>query len=106
MQTPKPDFTELAARIREARASGQAAADACPNDGGSANLDHVVLTGLGRVREATLRKFGIDAYRSRSGFHLSESFGGQGNRRYVGVQAMYKSLREAGVPCFIYYQVD
>jgi hypothetical protein len=33
-------------------------------------------------------------------------FAGIGNRRYVGVQAMYRSLKDQGVDCYVYYQLD
>lgn len=100
-------YRELASKIAAAKVAGEAAAKAAPNDGGSANLDHVVLTGLKGVREASLRKAGINARRGRPGsFHLSTDFGGQGQRNYVGVQAMYRSLSEAGVPCHVHYQID
>lgn len=100
------NYYDLAEKVQAARFAGQAAADAEPDDGGSANLDHVVLTDLKGVREATLRVHGIAAYKGRDGFHLSDNFGGQGNRRYAGVQAMWRSLRDAGVPCHVHYQMD
>lgn len=103
---PKTDLTKLSATIKTAIAAGQAAADAQPDDGGSANLDRVVLYANG-VREATMHKAGIDGYKGRHGwFHLSAPFNGQGNRRYAGVQAMHAFLVREGVPCFVYYQVD
>ena len=44
-----PDLNEIARHCREAIAAGHAAADAQADDGGSANLDHVVLTELAKV---------------------------------------------------------
>ena len=102
----KPDLIDLAAKVAVAIRAGHAAAEAEPHDGGSANLDHVVLTDLRGVREASLRKAGIPATKGRDGFHFALSFGGQGNRRYAGVQAMCRALRDAGVSCHVHYLID
>lgn len=101
------DLTELAAKVRRATAAGMDAAHAQPTDGGSANLDHVCIKGLKGVREATLRNAGIPAWKGRPGtFHLETPFPGQGDRRYVGVQAMCKALKAEGVDCYVHYQID
>jgi hypothetical protein len=101
---------DLAFAVRKAIAVGTVAAEARPDDAGTANLDHVYLYGLKRVRLETLTKAGIDCSKWRSGeageFHLRHPFGGQGNRNYAGVQAMYKSLIADGVKCSVYYQTD
>jgi hypothetical protein len=101
---------DLAFAVKKAIDAGTAAADAAPDDAGTANLDHVYLYGLKRVRLATLQSAGIDCSKWRSGeageFHLRHPFGGQGNRNYAGVQAMYKSLIADGVKCSVYYQTD
>lgn len=103
----KHDLQELSAKVKRATAAGMTAAEACPDDGGSANLDHVCLYGLKGVREASLRKAGINGYRgSRGTFHLYAPFPGQGNRRYAGVQAMHQSLANDGVACYVFYQLD
>lgn len=99
-------YDDLAAKVHAAIEAGQKAAAASPDDGGSANLDHLVLTDLPRVRESSLRAAGIDCWKHGSGFHLSAPFDGQGNRRYLGVQAMYQALKAADVPCYIHYQLD
>ena len=99
-------YAELSAKVAAAIVAGQQAAEAEASDGGSANLDHVVLTGLRGVREDSLRKAGISAHKGRWGFHLSAPFNGQGQRRYAGVQAMAKHLQDAGVECHVFYQLD
>ncbi len=103
----KPNLYDLAEKVRRAVAAGIAASDAEPNDGGSANLDHVYVYGLKGVREASMRKVGIGCYKGRpGGFHLDAPFGGQGNKRYAGVQAMYEALKAEGVECYVHYQLD
>ena len=97
----------LAASVAKAIETGQAAAEAQPDDGGTANLDHVYLYGLKRMKAETLKAAGIDCTKWAPGeFHLRTPFAGQGNRRYAGVQAMYKSLIADGVQCSVYYQMD
>jgi len=102
------DLKELASKINVAITIGQMAAEAQPNDGGSANLDHVVVYGLKGVRESAMEKAGINCHKGRYAgeFHLTAPFSGQGNRRYAGVQAMCKSLKDAGVDCYVYYMMD
>jgi hypothetical protein len=107
----KDQLPALAAAVARAIDAGKAAAEAAPDDGGSANLDRVYVR-VGLLRESTLDKAGIagwmqaaTTYHSRA-FHLSAPFAGQGNRRYAGVQAMYKSLKAEGVECGVWYQMD
>jgi hypothetical protein len=104
------DLKTLAAHCVAAIATGTAAAEAQINDGGSANLDHVVLTGLERVRLASMESAGVPVtykdHRFPGWFHLSAPFPGIGQRNYAGVQAMAKHLQDAGVPCHIHYQMD
>lgn len=101
-------LADLAEAVRGAIAAGKAAADASPDDGGSANLDHVVLYGLRGVRETSLRNAGVDASKGRHAgeFTLPTPFGGQGNRRYLGVQAMCKHLKDCGWSAYVYYVMD
>lgn len=100
-------LSDLSVSVAKAIEAGQAAADAHPDDAGTANLDHVYLYGLTRMKLATLKAAGIDCTKWAPGeFHLRHPFGGQGNRNYVGVQAMYKSLIADGVQCSVYYQTD
>lgn len=103
------DLKQIAALCREAIEAGHAAAKAQPDDGGSANLDHVVLTGLAGVRTASIKKAGIPVAlkgRFAGWFHLDAPFAGMGNRRAAGVQAMAKHLQSAGISCHVYYQMD
>ena len=102
------DLKQLSEKVQRAIAAGHAAAASQKTDGGSANLDHVVLTDLKGVREASLKKVGIygSRYRAGGGIHLSAPFAGQGDKRYAAVQAMAKSLQDDGVDCYIHYQMD
>lgn len=98
---------DLAFAVSKAIEAGKAAADAQPDDAGTANLDHVYLYDLKRVKLETLMAAGIDCTKWAPGeFHLRAPFAGQGNRRYAGVQAMFKSLQADGVKCSVYYQMD
>lgn len=107
----KDQLPELAAAIARAIEAGKSAAEAVPDDGGSANLDRVYVR-VGRLHEKTLDKAGITGWMQRAttyharAFHLSTPFSGQGNRRYAGVQAMYKSLKAEGIDCGVWYQMD
>lgn len=107
----KKQLPELAAAVARAIEAGKAAATAAPDDGGSANLDRVYLR-VGLLREKTLHDAGLEGWMQSSttyharAFHLGAPFPGQGNRRYAGVQAMYKSLIADGVDCGVWYQVD
>ena len=107
----KDQLPDLVAAVARAIESGKAAAKAAPDDGGSANLDRVYLR-VGLLREKTLHDAGLQGwmqsastYHARA-FHLSAPFDGQGNRRYAGVQAMYKSLTAEGIDCGVWYQMD
>lgn len=98
---------DLAHSVRKAIEAGKAAAEAAPDDGGTANLDHVYLYDLKRVKLETMINAGIDCTKWAAGeFHLRTPFPGQGDRRHAGVEAMYKSLAADGVQCSIYYQTD
>lgn len=93
--------------IKRARQAGREAADACPNDGGSANLDTVYLYGLEGVHQKSMNKAGISCYRKGVGeFFLSGCCFGQGNRNYAGTQAVCKSLQRDGIDCAIWYMLD
>ncbi|MBD1554252.1 hypothetical protein [Pseudomonas typographi] len=107
----KEELAALPEKIRIATEAGTAVAQACPDDGGSANLDHVVIPMPG-MRAATLEKYGLpgnlwepSTYHPR-GLHLPANFGGIGHRNYAGVQAMHQSLKAQGVDCYVYYQMD
>lgn len=107
----KDQLPQLAVAVARAIEAGTVAAEAAPDDGGSANLDRVYIH-AGLLREGTLQKAGIQGYMQSAStyharaFHLGAPFGGQGNRRYAGVQAMYKSLKADGVECGVWYQMD
>ena len=105
----KDELSSLPAKVRIAIEVGKAAAAACTDDGGSANLDRVVIPVPG-LRPSQLQ--GLPGYvqkKSRyhqQGVHLDTPWPGQGNQHSEGVQAMHKSLKDQGVNCYVYYQVD
>lgn len=105
----KEDIAPLPPKIEMAMKAGKAAAESCADDGGSANCDRVVIPMSG-VRESWVK--GLPGYLQaasgwhRRGFHLDTPFAGRGNRRAAGVQAMSKSLKDQGVDCYVYYQID
>lgn len=105
----KDELSSLPAKVRIAIEAGKAAAAACTDDGGSANLDRVVIPVPG-LRASQLQ--GLPGYiqkKSRyhqQGVHLDTPWPGQGNQHSAGVQAMHKSLKDQGVNCYVYYQVD
>lgn len=107
----KDELPALAAAVARAIEAGKAAAEAAPDDGGTANLDRVYVR-VGLLHEKTLDEAGITGWMQRAttyharAFHLSTPFPGQGNRRYAGVQAMYKSLKSEGIDCGVWYQMD
>ncbi|MCO8166899.1 hypothetical protein NJC40_03780 [Pseudomonas sp. 21LCFQ02] len=105
----KEELAALAPKVRIAIEAGKAAAASCNNDGGSANLDRVVIPVPGMRSDAD---HGLPGYLQkrhgyhRQGIHLDAPWPGQGNRHSAGVQAMHKSLKDQGVDCYVYYQVD
>lgn len=107
----KEELAALPEKIRIATEAGKAASQACPDDGESANLDHVVIPVPG-VRKSAIAQHGIPGTLWEAGglhprgVHLPANFRGQGNRNYAGVQAMHKSLKAQGVDCYVYYQMD
>lgn len=105
----KEDLANLPEKIRIATEAGTAAANECRDDSGSANLDRVVIP-LRGMRASLIKDLPGDVYPASTyhprGLHLSAPFAGIGNRRYAGVQAMYRSLKAQGVDCYVYYQLD
>lgn len=105
----KEELASLPEKVRVAIEAGKAAAAACPDDRGSANLDRVVIPIPG-LRASQLP--GLPGYvqkKSRyhqQGVHLDTPWPGQGNQHSAGVQAMHASLKDQGVNCYVYYQVD
>ena len=100
-------YSLLSKQISEARIIGKLAADKV-EDGGTCNLDKVVICGLNRVRESSLSEAGIDCYKHWSfagAFVLSGSYG-QGNKNTVGIQAMADHLKSLGVDCYVHSQMD
>ncbi|MBC3411327.1 hypothetical protein HU720_08420 [Pseudomonas sp. SWRI51] len=105
----KEELAGLPEKVRVAIEAGKAAAAACTNDGGSANLDRVVIPvpGLRARQLPTLPGY----LQKRSGYHqqgihLDTPWPGIGNQHSAGVQAMHVSLQAQGVDCYVYYQVD
>nr|WP_314877272.1 hypothetical protein [uncultured Pseudomonas sp.] len=105
----KEELATLPEKIRIATEAGKAAASECQDDGGSANLDRVVIP-LRGMRASLIKGLPGDVYPASTyhprGLHLSAPFAGIGNRRYAGVQAMCRSLKDQGVDCYVYYQLD
>lgn len=97
----------LSGLISEAKVKGNEAARKV-DDGGTANLDKVVIFGLKGVREKTLKAANIDCYKHWSdagSFILSGSFG-QGDKNTVGVEAVKDHLKSNGVDCYIHSRMD
>ncbi|MGF6593140.1 hypothetical protein [Pseudomonas sp. 2835] len=105
----KEELASLPEKVRIAIEAGKAAAQACDNDGGSANCDRVVIPVPG-LRASQLPSLpGYVQKKSRyhqQGIHLDTPWPGIGNRNYAGVQAMHQSLKAQGVNCYVYYQID
>ena len=105
----KEDIAALPPKIQIAIQAGKAAAEACADDGGSANCDRVVIPMPGVQASWVSDLPGYLQPASswhRRGFHLDTPFAGIGNRRSAGVQATLKSLKDQGVDCYVYYQID
>lgn len=107
----KEELAAIVPKVAIAIAAGRVAADACPDDKGSANCDRVVIPVAG-LRLSTIKASGIRGYVQEAsqfhqrGIHLEAPFPGIGNKRYAGVQAMQKSLKKQGVDCYVWYQMD
>ena len=109
MTITREELAGLGPKIAIAIAAGKAAAEACPDDGGSANCDRVVIPIPGIRASAVTGLPGYVQKRSgwhRQGIHLDTPWPGIGNRHSAGVQAMHKSLKDQGVDCYVYYQID
>ncbi|MFJ2526261.1 hypothetical protein ACIOWB_24355 [Pseudomonas capeferrum] len=105
----KEELASLPEKVRIATEAGKAAAEACTNDGGSANLDRVVIPVPG-LRASLLPDLPGELWKRsgwhQQGIHLDTPWPGQGNQHSAGVQAMHASLKAQGVDCYVYYQVD
>lgn len=100
------DLNLLSTLLKEAELVGKEAANKTL-DVGTCNLDCVVVSGLDRVRETSLVKHGIHAWKVYPGsFGIFMSFGGQADKNAVGVQAARDYLKTKGVNCYIYYCMD
>ncbi|WP_062390844.1 hypothetical protein [Pseudomonas abietaniphila] len=105
----KAELSALGPKIAIAIEAGKAAAAACTNDGGSANCDRVVIPIPGIRASAVTGLPGYVQKRSgwhQQGIHLDTPWPGIGNQHSAGVQAMHKSLKDQGVDCYVYYQID
>lgn len=105
----KDELAGLGPKIGIAIEAGIAAAAACKDDGGSANCDRVVIPMPGLRASAAEGLPGYLQKRSgyhQQGLHLDTPWPGIGNRHSAGVQAMHHSLKEQGVNCYVYYQID
>lgn len=100
-------YSGLKKLIDEALSIGQQAADKT-NDGGTANLDKLVISGLKGIRESTLKNAGINCYKHWSyagDFVISRSYG-QGDKNTVGIEAAKDYLKSKGVDCYVHSQMD
>ena len=100
-------YLELKTLIDEALTIGQQAADKT-EDGGTANLDKVVICGLKGVKESTLKNAGINCYKHWSyagAFVISRSYG-QGDKNTVGIEAAKDYLKSKGVDCYVHSRMD
>lgn len=100
-------YSELKKLIDEALSIGQQAADKT-DDGGTANLDKLVISGLKGVRESTLKNAGINCYKHWSyadAFVISRSYG-QGDKNTLGIEAAKNYLKSKGVDCYVHSQMD
>lgn len=105
----KEELASLPEKMRIAIEAGKAAAAACADDGGSANLDRVVIPIPGLRASQVPSLPGYIQQRTtwhRQGIHLDTPWPGQGNQRSVGVRAMHQSLKDQCVDCYVYYQLD
>lgn len=96
-------------KVRVATETVKAAAAACNNGGGSANCDRVVIPMPGLRASQLPSPSNYLQKKSRchqQGVHLDPSWPDQGNQYSAGVQAMHQSLKDQGVSCYFYYQVD
>lgn len=105
----KEEIARLGPKVAIAIEAGKEAAAACTSDGGSANLDRVVIPIPG-MRAVSVK--GLPGYVQKKhgyhqqGIHLDTPWPGIGNQHSAGVQAMHKSLKDQGVDCYVYYQID
>lgn len=100
-------YTELERTISEALKLGREAAKNV-NDGGTANLDRICISGLLRVQERTLNNAGINCYKHWSfagTFILNASFG-QGDKNAVGLKAAIDHMKKNNIDCYMHYQAD
>jgi len=101
------DFKKLASDIHDAKRIGREAADKV-SDGGTANMDYVVINDFRHIKIGTMIKHGIGCSKGRwaGQFDLDHFFGGQGDKNTVGVKAMNEHLKKCGWNTHIKYITD
>lgn len=108
----KIDYEKLLNDLIKAKEAAKVAAES-GDDGGTANLDSLVLR-LPGARETkvleTIRTAGLYCRKKREwigpGYFISHGYGGQGDRNARAVKAMDKSLTADGWKTDIFYQMD
>lgn len=103
---------EIAAALKEAQKAAALASTA--DDGGTCNLDSVIIDFKGwrqKKIDELIAKSGIGIGDALSGWHKGFRFirfevMGQGNNRTRTVKAAKRKLNELGVDASIYYQMD
>lgn len=116
---PKPltgKYAKLRDDIRAALASGQAAEDAEPEDGGTCNFDAPALKlpsekWNGKMVEQAIREAGSGCFswrpfRGKKYRVLRINSYAQGNARTRNAEAVAAALTAAGYDCLMYYQID
>lgn len=101
----KQEIKELAGHVRTAIRLANEEAAKYPDDGGTCNMDTVILS-LSHVRMSSLEAAGISAYRLGSFIALSISGIGMAEKRTAAVQAAAQHLKDQGYPAHVWYQMD
>lgn len=111
------DATALQMALVSAAAEAAAASLACPGDGGSANLDSVLLP-VGSTHQIQRKAKAITAAITAAGlswiyvdqtirgYLIPPPSSGQGARRTAAMKAMVASLESQAVEVFPWYQID
>ncbi|BCJ86467.1 hypothetical protein [Effusibacillus dendaii] len=108
----KVDYEKLVTDLKNANEKAVIEAEKY-DDGGSANLDRVFLRIPGaresKVLEA-IKQAGLYCRSKRqwigTGYFISPTVNGQGNKRYIGVETMSKHLRECGWDTLVFAKMD
>ena len=107
------NFEKLTAAVTAAMQAGQTAADSKPDDGGTCNMDAVILR-IPRINEQkvveAMAAAGVhtrkDTWWHGPGYMINPTSGGQGDRNTRAAEAIAKSLKEAGYDAMMHYQMD